>query len=262
MPRRVSVSRTPRYASSVRSSALGSRRLSTRFASRRFKIKAINRGHRWRKTRGSLIPQFAKSHPFPVKLFKPLLYTEMIRLTTGAAGVFGAIQKFRLNSLFDPDETGTGHQPYGRDTMAAIYNRYKVHACNIKMTLIDPSSDGVCVGCMLNGPSTTSDTLAGLTIEQVGERNMASVKFINNSGGQVKKYFQKIFMADVMGVTRQQYRNDLDNTTAAMGGNPADEITFQMAAADIRGDTSRDVVVKIDILYKIEFTERITLAQS
>lgn len=34
--------------------------------------------------------------------------------------------KFNLNSLYDPDYTGVGHQPYGRDQLAALYNRYRV----------------------------------------------------------------------------------------------------------------------------------------
>ena len=31
-----------------------------------------------------------------------------------------------MNSLFDPDQTGTGHQPYYFDQFAALYNRYTV----------------------------------------------------------------------------------------------------------------------------------------
>lgn len=33
---------------------------------------------------------------------------------------------FRTNSLFDPDWTGTGHQPYRFDQLAAIYRKYTV----------------------------------------------------------------------------------------------------------------------------------------
>lgn len=36
---------------------------------------------------------------------------------------------FNLNSMFDPDRTGVGHQPYGYDTLANLYNRYRVIAC-------------------------------------------------------------------------------------------------------------------------------------
>ena len=37
-----------------------------------------------------------------------------------------AKQYMRMNSLFDPDQTGTGHQPYYFDQFAALYNRYTV----------------------------------------------------------------------------------------------------------------------------------------
>jgi hypothetical protein len=33
---------------------------------------------------------------------------------------------FRLNSLYDPDYTSTGKQPYYYDSLAGIYDRYRV----------------------------------------------------------------------------------------------------------------------------------------
>jgi hypothetical protein len=35
-------------------------------------------------------------------------------------------QRMRLNSLYDPNQTGTGQQPYGFDQLATLYNFYRV----------------------------------------------------------------------------------------------------------------------------------------
>lgn len=41
---------------------------------------------------------------------------------------------FRLNSIFDPDLTGTGHQPKGRDTWANVYQYYRVLSTEVTIT--------------------------------------------------------------------------------------------------------------------------------
>lgn len=52
---------------------------------------------------------------------------------TVAPGVFGTSQQFKVNSLWDPDLTGVGHQPLGRDTWTSIYDYYKVLKCKVEV---------------------------------------------------------------------------------------------------------------------------------
>ena len=52
-------------------------------------------------------------HPLvPLSRRGVLKYSETFTLTTGAGGTFGVDQVMKLNSLYDPDFTGGGHQPY------------------------------------------------------------------------------------------------------------------------------------------------------
>ena len=48
---------------------------------------------------------------------------------------------FRGNSCFDPDYTGTGHQPRYFDQYAAVYQKYKVTASSCKVEMINFSAD-------------------------------------------------------------------------------------------------------------------------
>lgn len=62
--------------------------------------------------------------------FLPRTTTRVLTYATtfsmdAAAGSY-AQYAFRLNSLYDPDLTGTGHQPFGFDEMMAYYQRYTV----------------------------------------------------------------------------------------------------------------------------------------
>ncbi len=51
----------------------------------------------------------------------------IINPTVGTKGTY----IFRTNDIFDPNFTATGHQPYGHDTLALVYTKYKVLSSKI-----------------------------------------------------------------------------------------------------------------------------------
>lgn len=53
-----------------------------------------------------------------------------------SAGYYTPMWTFRLNSLYDPDYTGTGHQPRFFDQWSAIYGSYNVYKVRVKVILI------------------------------------------------------------------------------------------------------------------------------
>lgn len=67
--------------------------------------------------------------PIPQRYITKMKYSEQV--STDAAGRY----MFNLNSIFDPNRTGTltGHQPYGFDTLATLYNRYRVISCGYRI---------------------------------------------------------------------------------------------------------------------------------
>lgn len=81
-----------------------------------------------RKVRKSVIPSTVA---LPKTQYVRMRYVDSI-LISGSTGVIGT-QKFKLNSLYDPDQTGTGHQPMGRDQWEVLYRRYGV--VGVKATL-------------------------------------------------------------------------------------------------------------------------------
>ena len=79
--------------------------------------------------------------PILVNGFPPLMkvdlhYESLVTLMPGAAV---ASYVFRGNSLFDPDYTGTGHQPRYYDQLTPIYGRYKVLRSAITVEMINGS---------------------------------------------------------------------------------------------------------------------------
>lgn len=98
-----------------------------RYRSRRFRRRTRRRiTRRRRSVRVSLVRNV---NVLPSSITTKLKYTDEFTLTPGAAGSV-ATYLFNLNSLYDPNRTGTGHQPYGFDQLAAWYQRYRVYKCS------------------------------------------------------------------------------------------------------------------------------------
>ncbi len=54
-------------------------------------------------------------------------------------GIVQNKQTWNINSLFDPDLTGIGHQPLGFDNWAVFFSRYRVIGCNVNVKLTNTS---------------------------------------------------------------------------------------------------------------------------
>jgi hypothetical protein len=100
---------------------------------------------------------------WPEVMAVKLKYNDM--RATAASGS-QVTQQFRLNSVFDPDYTNTGHQPVGFDQLAALYVRYRVVAVEAKVRVQDQTSGGSCLVAMApvenNALSTTAEGVAEL----------------------------------------------------------------------------------------------------
>jgi hypothetical protein len=59
--------------------------------------------------------------------------------------------------MYDPNYTGTGHQPLGFDEMANLYNHYTVLKASICLSVINNSGYNILVACNVN------DGVTGIT---------------------------------------------------------------------------------------------------
>lgn len=69
-------------------------------------------------------------------------------LSLTALGLYRMYLAFRGNSIYDPDYTGVGCQPYGHDELAALFQLYKVYSSKITVyaTIVRPL-DSTCNSC-------------------------------------------------------------------------------------------------------------------
>jgi len=74
---------------------------------------------------------YFKKQALPKQLFNTVRYVDWFTFNfTSGLGTY----VFSANSLFDPNTTGTGHQPLVFDQLAALYNHYTVLKSRLKAT--------------------------------------------------------------------------------------------------------------------------------
>lgn len=168
-------------------------------------VKAISKG------KGVKTFPYKLNYTFAPRLFKKLTYTETVKLPSSTAGnLSGGAAQFRLNSPFDPNFGGTGHQPLYYDEIKALgYQRCLVHGCLVEVTFTDPSSDGMYYGLSIDTPAN-NDSIASVYHDYLKEYPRCIVGYVNGTGSQkaVLKYY--VHNHKVCNVSKTRYNTDPD----------------------------------------------------
>jgi hypothetical protein len=203
----------------------------------------------------------ASIDPFPPRRFYELTYSNNLQVTSATFNTFGTAQTYRLNSLFDPDVTGGGTQPYGFDTLATIYKQYKVHRVRIMIEIInlDATYTGSLLCCLV--PSTvTVPTLAAANIDAFLDKPFCHSINLGTSNTQVYKIVQEMGIHELDGITLSQLRNDISLYSALVTANPTNVPQLTFALASTTG-TNFSVSVKTTLTFFAEMWDRFILPQ-
>lgn len=107
---------------------------------------------------------------FPQQLVSKLRYCDTMNMSPSSGSLVK--QVFRLNSVFDPDLSGVGHQPLYRDTFAAIYDQYAVISTRITVTIVNTGSVPIHCGCVVEDDSTSSTSYTTLMEQSTGQHKL------------------------------------------------------------------------------------------
>jgi hypothetical protein len=192
-----------------------------------------------------------------------LRYAETFSFTTGAAGVMGTSQLMSLNSLFDPNITGVGHQPYGFDQLSTWYKRYLVLRARITLVATTPGSAAdITVAWKLDNPDNFL-SMAGQSVDRITEAPMIGTGLVTSSGNsRVFTVNIETLPWQVLGITRAQYLQQQNTYGALISASPSLQPTFEVAAGSLSGAAAEAVVIQIVISYDAEFSEPGQMAQS
>lgn len=194
---------------------------------------------------------------------RSFVYCDHIQLSSSAATyITGAKETFRLNSLFDPNLTSAGHQPYAYDQISGMYSYYRVYEAAFEIKFVNPSTDYQYAAVLIQS-SADSYSLTGKTGNYIAEKPggfFAPIKNSESSGPLTVIHGVKIW--EVEGET---YNNWLGNSgyQALVSGNPVACPTVSIAMGDWSSPgTESTVFAEVRIVMKARLFGRLTQTSS
>jgi hypothetical protein len=169
-----------------------------------------------------------------------------------------AQQAFRLNSLYDPDYSGTGTQPTGFDELMAIYTRYRVLTAKVKvMVMSSLSSPIVEFACY---PSISATPVSVTSPNRLVPIRYANFTVLGHSQPLATVEETVFSMADMFGVTRQAILDEQSYTGNA-STNPS-SAAYLHCEAMARTSSSQTVQLYVAIEFDVIFEELKALNES
>lgn len=193
----------------------------------------------------SLIRRFPQSG-LPESVIMKHKYADSFSFASGATP---HTQFFRLNSMYDPDQSGVGHQPYYYDQMTPLYNRCIVYGCHVKLKATCGTNQAIV------GFKDQIDTSAISTAVDACERPNAKYALLNNGakGAYLSKYFpiNKLF-----GVTKSMVLNGEMDFSHDASGNPLRQWYLQIFAQNPDSSTATNIQYTIELIYYTKWIDR------
>ena len=191
---------------------------------------------------------------FPPRLSVQLHYESLLTLAPGAAV---ASYVFRGNSLYDPDYTGTGHQPRYFDQLTPIYGRYKVLASSIKVELINGNGNSGVIFSIT--PNTEIITFTSWQQASELPRSVSS-QIVPVASRYPFRLSNQATTKTVCGLLPYQV-NDED-WSATTGSNPTQLWYWNINIASIDESSNVTVSMRVSMKYKAIMYDRLDVGTS
>jgi len=205
---------------------------------------------RKRKPSGSSVVKF-NCYGFPTKLQVKHRYADNINFAAAAAGT--ATYSFRANGMYDPDYSGTGHQPLYFDQLAAVYDHFTVLKSWIKITVTNTTAYPAMFNAFLNDDVTVTPT----SVLTRAEQSAANTRLITKEGGPVVFYLSfdayKVFGGSVLG------NDNLQGTSSA---DPTEQSIYTLSCTSTDGAQATACSALIEIVYTAVWDEIRDIASS
>jgi len=219
---------------------------------------AVRRTRRTRRRGTRTNKVVSRSSPIPDRFITRMKYSELMAMITAGIGV-PSYQQFRVNSIFDPNLTGVGHQPLGHDQFALLYNKYVVLGMSYVITLTNQSTTDYADVCVVQHPNSTLCTSIGQAMESPYSRRGILGPETGSRNILVLKGYCSV--AKIRGITVSKVKTE-DNLAALFGANPAITPCLTVYIENQNVAAAITVNARFDITYHVQAYDRVQLGQS
>lgn len=198
-------------------------------------------------SRSNIICRGPYGTPMPQVFETSMTYNMTYSLTSSAAGVYQDAT-FRMNSVYDPDQTYTGQVATGYAIMTAVYTNYQVIWSKIKLQFIN------------QGDKPTIVTLLPAVAANLGS-NLTNVKSIPGyrsctleaagSGGSIKTLTGFCWPHKLLRLSFED-----DALRGNVGDNPTTQAFWVFGFVDAGHTAVASVTMNIEIEYRTRWTGR------
>lgn len=189
---------------------------------------------------------------FPDKMLTKLKYYEEINLSAGLSNSYF----YCVNNLYDPNTSGTGHQPRGFDEYTLIYATYRVYGALFKVTFLNETNTVPVMFGMAAG-NTTSGFTSSINMSE-NPRVVRRLVGTKQDKAILKRYYS---------VKRLSGRRDISDDVfeAGTAGTSGPSLSYYVNLATFSADTTgtnHDGKFIVEITFYTMFRERKRLLQS
>lgn len=193
---------------------------------------------------------------FPASIVKTLRYSTSISLGAAAGALNTWI--FRANDLFDPDFSGTGHQPMGFDQLMAWYNHFCVVRAKIVCTFRNIGTTSAYGAIRVDG-SNTALTVIDRLVEDGGlTMDIFEAKGVTGSN---KTLALDINIGKLQGVSRSALTAD-PTLRGDAATSPTEVTYFHLAVWDPAALATTSFIVDVILEQTSHFMEPRDLTES
>lgn len=158
------------------------------------------------------------------------------------------------NSAFDPDKTGSGHQPLYFDQLTTLYTRYRIRESQILISI----SQATQASLVSLTPTIDSTTPANL---QDAEETPYNMVMINPTTVYANSLSNTMDTSTIWGVPPSTITSD-DLYQALVSTDPTRIWYWKIQTTTYDGTTNMDLWLNVRVEYSIEFYGRVNPSQS
>lgn len=196
------------------------------------------------------------STPIPDRMYTRLKYSHISYIDTAATPQWWTL---RLTNLYDPDYTGTGHQPLGYDQWATFYKQYRVIGVSFRITPVMEASTAMEVGFHINDATTAPTTIELAREKPFSKWIVTGDALYNGKLSYLKGYCSP---SKILGISKMKYNAEDAYTGYTAGTINPKGIYLHMGAQDVDRVTVSRVRFQVDMYFRCVFFDRIALASS